>query len=381
MLRKLIPFYTTGCPYCPYAALTALKPGRKAHWGSSRPPYCQLNTSVPVLKLYFSDGDLKKDLRLTRQTVEALTAALRSEADHGWQRHIEVLVLLYWLAHAASYPVVARAFDIPRSTIHDIVHRMCKAVMGLLPRMISFPKNESLDEVGAGFAQLAGSPAFSVAVGAIDGCHIRIKAPAADGACYFNRKLFHSIQLQAICDHRARFIDIFAGYPGSVHDARVLRNSPVYTGALFPPAGYCILGDGGYPCTDGPIRIMTPYREPVQNPVQARYNVHHARARNVIERAFGMLKTRWRSLFFKALEVRPAFVPEVVACCAVLHNLCFSCGDLVEADVGDGDGADEEPMEPGCLVVRCGEAARSNLAAAVSAPVRPVPQLLEHDYI
>ncbi|KAK0151005.1 hypothetical protein N1851_007881 [Merluccius polli] len=66
-----------------------------------------------------------------------------------------------------------------------------------------------IEEVGAGFAQLAGSPAFCVAVlCAIDGCHIWIKPPAEDASCYFNRKLFTSIQLQAICDHRGKFIDV-----------------------------------------------------------------------------------------------------------------------------------------------------------------------------
>ncbi|KAJ8012467.1 hypothetical protein DPEC_G00043120 [Dallia pectoralis] len=71
-------------------------------------------------------------------------------------------------------------------------------------------------------------------------------------------KLFNSVKLQAITDHQGKFLDIFVVYPGSVHDARVLKNSPVYTGRLFPPAGKCILGDGGYPCLSAPICLMTP---------------------------------------------------------------------------------------------------------------------------
>ena len=31
-----------------------------------------------------------------------------------------------------------------------------------------------------------------------------------------------------MCDDNLRFLDVFAGYPGSVHDARVFRNSPLY---------------------------------------------------------------------------------------------------------------------------------------------------------
>jgi len=43
-----------------------------------------------------------------------------------------------------------------------------------------------------------------------------------------------------------KFLDVFVGFPGSVHDARMLRNSPVYAGSFYPPAGKAILGDGGY---------------------------------------------------------------------------------------------------------------------------------------
>uniref|UniRef100_A0A3B1ILG9 DDE Tnp4 domain-containing protein n=1 Tax=Astyanax mexicanus TaxID=7994 RepID=A0A3B1ILG9_ASTMX len=247
---------------------TAVLQGERPH--GSLTSYCQLNTAVPILQLYFGGADLRADLRLSRETITSLTAALRQETDHGWSRDIEVLVFLYWLAHAASYRVVSRVFAIPKSSVHDIVHRVSKDVSGIIKRVITLPTGDDLEVIGAGFAHLA--PAFTVAVGAIDGCHIRIKPPSANAQCYLNRKLFHSVQLQAICDHQGKFLDIFVGYPGSVHDARILKNSPLYKEALYPPAGRCILGDGGYPCISTPIKLLTPYREPVQNPVQARFN-------------------------------------------------------------------------------------------------------------
>ena len=61
-----------------------------------------------------------------------------------------------------------------------------------------------------------------------------------------------------------------------------------------------------------------------------------------MERSFGILKTRWQSIFFKALEVDVKFVPEVIVCCTVLHNICPTNGDLLEpdADVGRAAAAD-----------------------------------------
>jgi len=232
----------------------------------------------------------------------------------------------------------------PRSTVHMIVHKVSKLLLKIKCKIIHFPSLEELEEIGTGFANLAGSAVFSSVAGSIDGCHIRIKPPSADSMCYLNRKLFYSIQLQALCDHQGKYLDIFVGYPGSVHDSRVLRNSTIYSRALYPPEGYHILGDGGYPCLSHPISLITPYREPLQNQSQRRFNLHHAKARSIIERSFGILKTRWRSLFFKALEVKPEFAPEVITC-TILHNICITNGDIIEPEEGQLNGDDPDDLQ------------------------------------
>jgi len=55
-----------------------------------------------------------------------------------------------------------------------------------------------------------------------------------------------------------------------------------------------------------------------------------------------MLKTHWQSILFKALEVSTAFVPEVVACCTVLHSLALLNGDIDALE-------DEEDHDDGLL--------------------------------
>ena len=144
-------------------------------------------------------------------------------------------------------------------------------------------------------------------------------------------------------------------------------------------AGYFIVGDGGYPCSELPVAIITPYREPLQGRVQSRFNHHHAKARSIIERAFGMLKARWRSLFFRALEVDHTFVPSVITACAVLHNICLTAEDILEPveDVGDIGVVPPHPVRG----ERGGHGRRDQLAGLLSAPrVQPVA-LQEHDYL
>ncbi|XP_030266715.1 putative nuclease HARBI1 [Sparus aurata] len=352
--------------------------------------YAQLNDQVSILATFFSGAEVKPAFRLSRNSITMLLQMLPREKSHGWSHLLEVLVTLYWLACGASYRVTSNVFSIPLATVCRIVHRVVDDMMTILPRVIHFPRAEEMAEVGAGFAQLANHEAFRAAPGAIDGCHIRIVPPAEPQkrSC-INRKLFPSIILQGMCDAKGSFLDVYIGQPGSVHDALVLRRSPMYSQALYPPAGYFLLGDGGYPCLQRPVAIMTPYRQPVASQVEGRYNRHHARARNVIERTFGILKTRWRSIFLRALEIRPVFAPKVVGACCVLQNICVAAHDILEeeqeqdegemAEVPDGrDGpGNAEGDERGLS----GREVRGHLAAQLSAPQDLPACLGEHDYI
>nr|XP_020500697.1 putative nuclease HARBI1 [Labrus bergylta] len=182
---------------------------------------------------------------------------------------LEVGIYLYWLVSATSYRVVSGAFDVPITTVHDVVHRVAGSIISIMKRVVHLPAADELEGIGEGFAHLAGSHVFCRVAGSIDETHIRIKPPAANKEDYVNRKLFYSIQLQVVCDHKGHFLNTYTGLLGSVHNARVLWWSSLYVNRLYPPHGWCIVGDGGYPCLAAPISLMTPFKEPVQNPVHA----------------------------------------------------------------------------------------------------------------
>ncbi|XP_029938329.1 protein ALP1-like [Salarias fasciatus] len=330
--------------------------------------YCQLNQDVPVLRLWFNvEAELQQDFRLTRRAMQGLQRLLQREQDHGWGSQLEVLIYVYWLAHGLSYRVVSSVFCVPRSTVHRVIHRVAHLIWRNLKLAISFPRLEDLNTIGEAFGQLAGTPVLNCVVGAIDGCHFRIKPPAHHRIDYLNYKGFFSINMQAICDANGRFLDIFVGYPGAVHDTRILKNSPFYKAQLYPPAEYILLGDGGYPCLATPISLLTPYREPVRDRSESRFNYHHSRARSIIERAFGVLKTRWRSTLFRALEVRPTFSPVVIATCAFLHNVCLDNGDVLEPDTDIAqDMYDPRPPPAPLANEQSGSAKRDQLAALLS---------------
>ena len=55
-----------------------------------------------------------------------------------------------------------------------------------------------------------------------------INAPPQNHEDYFNQKQLYSVNLQAIVDAKLKFIHATVGYPGGIHDARVLRLSGLY---------------------------------------------------------------------------------------------------------------------------------------------------------
>jgi len=67
------------------------------------------------------------------------------------------------------------------------------------------------------FFKLAGFP-----VGCVDGSHTPIIAPHKDELVYVNRKGFHSINIQAVCDANLIFQDIVARWPVSHHDSFIM---------------------------------------------------------------------------------------------------------------------------------------------------------------
>uniref|UniRef100_A0A915I3B3 DDE Tnp4 domain-containing protein n=1 Tax=Romanomermis culicivorax TaxID=13658 RepID=A0A915I3B3_ROMCU len=66
---------------------------------------------------------------------------------------------------------------------------------------------------------------FPKVIGLIDGTHIRIIAPAQFKNVYVNRKSFHSLNVQGVCDDASYFTNLTAMWPGSTHDAHVFNES------------------------------------------------------------------------------------------------------------------------------------------------------------
>ena len=65
-------------------------------------------------------------------------------------------------------------------------------------------------------------------VRANDGSHVRVKAPVDSAVDYFSRYQQHDFTIHAVVDGQKIFLDFACGFPGSMHDATVLRYSMLF---------------------------------------------------------------------------------------------------------------------------------------------------------
>lgn len=83
---------------------------------------------------------------------------------------------------------------------------------------------------------------------------------------------------------------------------------------------YYLLGDPGFAISE--FIIPTFDRRGNMGPQQTSFNTRHCRARDVVERMFGQVKSRYRVLL-KAIEIkRVALTVKVILTCFLLHNFC-----------------------------------------------------------
>ena len=279
-------------------------------------------------------------------------------------------ITLWFLATPAEYRTIGHLFGVARCTVCVIVKEVCEAIVCVLqPQYIQFPTGEMLTRTVQGFEQIWKVPQC---VGAIDGSHIPILAPANNHTDYYNRKGWYSMLVQGTVDYKYCFIDINVGWPGGVHDARVLVNSMLYKkgvdGTLMPESTRVIgggqvplylIGDSAYPLQCWLMKPF-PHNSQLSEP-QKYYNYRMCHARIVVENAFGRLKARWRRLM-KKNEMSTSNIPSVIAACCVLHNICEIHGDTIsESWLEEFEQTNNETPQPGSVEARDDESDRPKL--------------------
>ncbi|XP_053904275.1 uncharacterized protein LOC128848329 [Malaclemys terrapin pileata] len=244
--------------------------------------------------------------------------------------HKRVAIALWKLATPDSHRSVRHQFRVGKSTVGAAVIQVTNAIKYLLKsRVVTLGNVQAIVD---GFAAMG----FPNCGRAIDGTHIPNLAPEHQATEYINKKGNFSMLLQALMDHKGHFTNINVGWPGKVHDARVLRSSGLFQkleeGTFFldqkitvgdVELPIVILGDPAYPLMPW---LMKPYTGSLDSS-QDLFNYRLSKCRMVVECAFGCLKARWLSLLTQ-IDLSETSIPIVITACCALHNICESKGEM-----------------------------------------------------
>ncbi|XP_060759492.1 putative nuclease HARBI1 [Neoarius graeffei] len=265
----------------------------------------------------YNDDEIISRFRLTREAILRLTDELgevlgpTTERSHSIPALLQVCTALRFYATGSFLNTVGDTVGLSKASVSQVAYRASGALSERLPQFPTEPAE--LSRLKRGFYNIS---RFPNVVGAIDGTHVKVQAPSENEHLFINRKGYHSLNIQALCDHNLKFLNCVAHWPGSVHDSRILQNSQLCEAFEEGIIDGILLGDSGYPLKPW---LLTPFLNPT-TPAQRKYNAAHCSTRNTIERAFGVLKRRFHCLHGE-LRMIPDRVCNIVCATVVLHNM------------------------------------------------------------
>ena len=237
--------------------------------------------------------------------------------------------LFRFLITGASQVHLSFSFRVCHSTVGKVLRETSQVLWDCLrPTVLPVPTVAVWEKIALDFCSIWQLPNC---VGALDGKHVRIKAPANSGSEFFNYKGYFSIVLLAVCDAHYRFILVDIGNSGRHSDGGVFSHSRfgkaliAHKLQLPPPKALPLsstvipmffAADEAFPLRVG---ILRPYPGRNLDASSKVFNYRLSRGRRVVENAFGILAARFQ-IFFKPINCDNDLAVKIVQASVVLHN-------------------------------------------------------------
>ena len=243
-------------------------------------------------------------------------------------------VTIRYLVTGDDQITIATSYRLSPTTVGRIIKETCQVIWNVLSDkgylLAPHSQREWLDIA----AEFNSEWNFPHCLGAIDGKHVMIQAPARSGSVYYNYKKTFSIVLLAICNAKYEFILVDIGDAGRQSDSGVYNSSkighaiennqldfpypeplPGYDESkLFP---YTFIGDEAFALKP---YMMRPYaRRNELTESETIFNYRLSRARRIIENSFGILVSRFR-IFRRAIIANVDNVKFITKATVALHN-------------------------------------------------------------
>ncbi|XP_058734266.1 uncharacterized protein LOC131605995 [Vicia villosa] len=273
----------------------------------------------------------RKIIRMSPKAFLDLCSILQQEGGLRQTQRVtveeQVAKTLYILTHNVRNRDIQFWFRRSGETTSRHFHRVLRSIIEIGRTYLKQPDGSRIP------AEILGNnrfyPYFKDCIGAIDCTHVRVKVPLAQASRYRGRKDFPTQNVLVACSFDLRFTYVFPGWEGTASDSRILKDALRRTNGLKIPRGKFYILDAGFMLRKG---LITPLRSTryhlkefsITNPPrtpQELFNLRHSSLRNVVERAFGVVKKRFRIISSGAEATYGVDTQNyIILACCILHN-------------------------------------------------------------
>ncbi|XP_026728288.1 putative nuclease HARBI1 [Trichoplusia ni] len=306
----------------------------------------QLETIQEMPELLFM-----QHFRLNKKTFRKLCSDLKSHTLLKGSSEIsletKVLCALSFLATGSYQKIVGVGHYLTQRTTSRCIREVVNALNHnwMVSRWIVFPQTpQERSIIKEKFQRSHNLPGV---IGCIDCTHIAIVRPAEEEHLFYNRKGFHSLNVQMICHYDLKITNVNTKFGGAAHDSHIWSASHVgsYMEGLHESGEHVwLLGDSGYPQRPW---LMTPILNCEPGSQEDTYTRRHVQARSRIERCFGLLKARWRCMLrHRVLHYHPEMASKIINACCVLHNIALHASIPPPSDMPAGslEGSEDDAV-------------------------------------
>ena len=161
-----------------------------------------------------NDDELRRRYRFGKDSIaylcNLLQDRLRRTTNKATALTVEqqVCIALRYYASGSFLQVIGDTLGYDKGTVSRVVNDVTDALIDIKDDFVSWPTDvDSINRIKCGFYRQSNFPHV---LGCIDCTHVRIQAPSDDEPSYVNRKGYHSINVQAVCDFEGILICILS---------------------------------------------------------------------------------------------------------------------------------------------------------------------------
>ncbi|CAH9119526.1 unnamed protein product [Cuscuta europaea] len=287
----------------------------------------------------------RMDIKLFQRILRAIeayddyfTQKVDAIGNPGLSPLQKIISSIRMLAYGCAADILDEYVQIGESTAIESLKRFCDAVIGIFEKQ--YLRKPDKDDV-AKLLKEGEDRVFPGMLGSLDCMHWHWKnCPTAWHGTHTNGfKRVPTLILEIVASKNLWIWHAFFGMAGTNNDVNFLDRSPLFDDLVndrSPLCNYVVNGhhyNMGYYLSDGIYPEYATLIQTISNPSSLKEKLfarHQESVRKDVERAFGVLQSRWHIIKGPARMWNPKDLGKIMKTCIILHNM------IVESENSQG---------------------------------------------